>query len=100
MMQGRVSALSCVERFVLTEKSFSYNEREGKISFYVRSWAKKPVVKTALQDIFGFKVKKVWIIRIKGSTGRSKYGRFKRSDIKKAIVKIEGSFDMKGVLGG
>ena len=80
--------LSVIKRPVITEKSTSLSAN-NQVVFMVDPKATKPEIKTAVQEFFGVKVKKVNVIN-----GEGKYKLFrgyagKRSDYKKAIVTLE-----------
>ncbi len=73
---------------ILTEKSTKILERANAYVFVVDINATKQDVKNAVERVFGVKVDKVNTIVSKGKTKgfRGRYG--KRSDIKKAIVRL------------
>ena len=66
-----------IEYPLMTEKAIRMVERENKLTFIVRKEARKADVKKAVEERFGVKVEKVWIIN--DQKGR-----------KKAIVKLSG----------
>ncbi|MEP3422017.1 MAG: 50S ribosomal protein L23 [Erythrobacter sp.] len=77
----------------ITEKSMS---GEGTITFKVANDATKPQIKEAVEAIFDKKVMSVNTIVAKGKTKRWKGKPYKRSDFKKAIVRLvegQGSID-------
>ncbi|MBQ0066977.1 MAG: 50S ribosomal protein L23 [Phascolarctobacterium sp.] len=76
---------------VVTEKTQAMMN-ENKYTFEVAMTANKVEIRQAIEAIFNVKVEKVNTVRVLGKTKRM--GRFvgKRSDYKKAIVKLaEGS---------
>ncbi len=81
---------------VMTEKSTKLLELSNSYVFVVDKTATKPEIKDAIEKIFGVKVISVQTIVNKGKTKyfRGKPG--KRSDFKKAIVKIaaDGKIDL------
>lgn len=80
-----------VSRPVVTEKSARGSEN-GQVTFRVPLTATKPQIKTAVEVLFGVKVKGVNTITTLGKTKRSKGKLVFRSDVKKAIVTlVEGS---------
>ena len=77
----------------ITEKSMS---AEDSITFKVANDATKPQIKEAVEAIFDKKVMSVNTIVAKGKTKRWKGRPYKRSDFKKAIVRLvegQGSID-------
>lgn len=79
---------------IVTERSMDAMT-EGKYTFVVDKRANKTEIKNALEKIFGVKVQKVNTMNMMGKVKRQ--GKFtgKRSDWKKAIVKL--SADSKGI---
>lgn len=77
-----------LKKAVISEKSFAQQE-DGKYVFYVDSAAIKNLVAREVERLFKVDVLKVRIINIPGKVKR--LGRIygKRSDTKKAIVKIK-----------
>jgi large subunit ribosomal protein L23 len=73
---------------VITEKSTQASEH-NQVTFKVRSEATKPQVKTAIEGLFGVKVKAVNTLNQKGKVKRFRGRLGKRSDVKKAIVTLE-----------
>lgn len=74
-------------RPIITEKTAQMME-ENKYTFQVPLDANKVEIRQAIEAIFNVKVEKVNTVRVLGKTKRM--GRFvgKRSDYKKAIVKL------------
>lgn len=74
-------------RPIITEKT-SQMMTENKYTFQVPLDANKVEIRQAIESIFNVKVEKVNTVRVLGKTKRM--GRFvgKRSDYKKAIVKL------------
>lgn len=80
-----------VSRPLVTEKSARGSEF-GQVTFRVPLTATKPQIKTAVEVLFGVKVKAVNTSINKGKTKRSKGRVVFRSDAKKAVVTlVEGS---------
>ncbi len=73
---------------VVTEKSTMGSEH-GQVTFKVPLSATKPKIKTAVETLFGVKVKGVNTVVQKGKTKRFKGIQAHRSDFKKAIVSLE-----------
>lgn len=86
-----VNPRDIVKRPVITEKTQAMMN-ENKYTFEVPMDANKVEIRQAIEAIFNVKVERVNTVRVLGKTKRM--GRFqgKRSDYKKAIVKlVEGS---------
>lgn len=73
---------------VVTEKS-TMGSQFGQVTFKVALTATKPQIKTAVETLFGVKVKGVNTLVSKGKTKRFKGVLGFRSDTKKAIVTLE-----------
>ncbi len=72
---------------VITEKA-NMVSAENKVIFYVKPCATKPLVKKAVEALFGVDVAKVNIINEKGKVKRFRGRLGKQKDYKKAIVTI------------
>ncbi|MCQ2362199.1 MAG: 50S ribosomal protein L23 [Acidaminococcaceae bacterium] len=86
-----VNPRDIIKRPVITEKTQAMMN-ENKYTFEVPMTANKVEIRQAIEAIFNVKVERVNTVRVLGKTKRM--GRFqgKRSDYKKAIVKlVEGS---------
>jgi large subunit ribosomal protein L23 len=71
----------------ITEKSTMASEHNAVV-FRVANDATKPQIKAAVEALFDVKVEKVNTIVQKGKTKRWKGTPYKRSDFKKAVVKL------------
>ncbi|MBF0438368.1 MAG: 50S ribosomal protein L23 [Magnetococcales bacterium] len=73
----------------VTEKSTMCMEKANQMVFRVASWANKPQIKAAVENLFKVKVEAVQTLMVVGKTKR--VGRFQgqRSNWKKAIVRLE-----------
>jgi large subunit ribosomal protein L23 len=83
----------------ITEKSTLLSEQDGVV-FKVANGATKPQIKEAIEALFDRKVKSVNTIVVKGKTKRWKGKPYKRSDVKKAIVRLAEGQDPIDVTGG
>ncbi|HPF46816.1 MAG: 50S ribosomal protein L23 [Emcibacteraceae bacterium] len=72
---------------VVTEKSTMLSEN-NVVTFKVPMTASKPAIKAAVEALFNVKVEKVNTIRQDGKTKRFKGVMGRRSDSKKAMVKL------------
>lgn len=73
---------------VVSEKSASVGESSNQVVFKVLPSANKLEIKAAVQSLFGTKVESVSVLNVKGKTKRTRYGVGKRSDWKKAYVRL------------
>ena len=83
----------------ITEKSTMASENNAVV-FKVANTASKPQIKEAVEAIFDRKVAAVNTIVVKGKTKRWKGKPYKRSDEKKAIVKLAEGQDPIDVTEG
>ncbi|MDO3386214.1 50S ribosomal protein L23 [Gilvimarinus sp. SDUM040013] len=79
---------------VVSEKAAIVGEMGNQVVFKVAADATKLEVKTAVQALFDAKVEQVRILNVKGKTKRTRYGLGKRSDWKKAYVRLEQGQDI------
>jgi large subunit ribosomal protein L23 len=102
-MSSKVSATSVdydlIRYPVMTEKSTKILNDSNAYVFVVEKNANKPGIKRAVERIFGVKVKSVNTIVVKGKRKvfRGRLGR--RSDFKKAIVKLNDGDRIDLVVG-
>jgi len=78
----------------ITEKTAAAGETSNQVVFKVATDAAKPEVKAAVEQLFSVNVLDVRIIKVKGKTKQSKQGLGKRSDWKKAYVRLEQGQDI------
>lgn len=74
---------------VVTEKATRLNEF-SQVTFRVALDATKPEIKAAVEKLFSVKVEAVNTVVMKGKTKRFRGREGRRSDWKKAIVKLQG----------
>lgn len=79
---------------VVSEKSAMVGENGNQVVFKVDSGASKLEIKAAVQALFDVKVEDVRVLNVKGKTRRTRYGLGKRSDWKKAYVRLEQGQDI------
>jgi len=79
---------------VVSEKSTVSAENDNRVVFKVANEATKLQVKKSVELMFNVEVEKVQLLNVKGKTKR--FGRFmgKRSDWKKAYVKLKPGHDI------
>lgn len=73
---------------VVSEKSAAAGESGNQVVFKVLPSANKLEIKAAVQALFGTKVESVSVLNVKGKTKRTRHGLGKRSDWKKAYVRL------------
>ncbi|MGC6481485.1 MAG: 50S ribosomal protein L23 [Porticoccaceae bacterium] len=78
----------------ITEKAASSTGSATQVAFKVATDASKLEVKKAVEKLFEVKVEGVRVINVKGKTRRTKTGMGKRSDWKKAYVRLAEGQDI------
>ena len=78
----------------ITEKAASASGSATQVAFKVATDASKLEVKKAVEKLFEVKVEGVRVINVKGKTRRTKTGMGKRSDWKKAYVRLADGQDI------
>jgi large subunit ribosomal protein L23 len=78
----------------ITEKAASASGSATQIAFKVATDASKLEVKKAVEKLFEVKVDGVRVMNVKGKTRRTKTGTGKRSDWKKAYVRLAEGQDI------
>lgn len=78
---------------VITEKATKLTEA-NQVVFRVALDATKPKIAKAVEDLFKVKVKAVNTIRVKGKKKLFRGQKFKRTDIKKAIVTLQEGYQI------
>src|SRR5688572_11911555 len=79
----------------ISEKATRTVETANQHVFRVRLDADKPMIKRAVETMFGVKVLDVRVTRVKGKSKKSGRVQGRRSDWKKAYVKLEPGADIK-----
>lgn len=77
-----------IQRPLITEKTTMGSEH-GQVSFEVSKDATKPMIKEAIETLFGVKVKAVNTLVQKGKNKRFRGKPTKKPDVKKAIISLE-----------
>ena len=78
----------------VSEKATIVAEENNQIVFKVASDATKPEIKTAVEQLFDVKVESVQVVNLKGKRKRTRYGMGKRSDVRKAYVRLREGDDI------
>ncbi len=83
----RATAARVLVRPMLSEKT-TMQEAQGQYTFVVTADATKPAIKRAVEEVYGVAPTRVNIINVEGK--KKRFGRFigRRSDWKKAIVRM------------
>lgn len=79
---------------VVSEKTAAAGESGNQVVFKVLADASKLEIKAAVQSLFNTKVQSVRVLNVKGKTKRTRYGVGRRSDWKKAYVRLEQGQDI------
>ena len=79
---------------VVSEKSAMAGEDANLVVFKVLPDAVKPEIKAAVEKMFSVKVEDVRVLNVKGKTKRTRHGMGRRSDWKKAYVRLEQGQDI------
>jgi large subunit ribosomal protein L23 len=87
-MSAKPEHYDVIRKPVITEKATAASEH-GAVVFQVAIDASKPVIKEAVEALFGVKVKAVNTVLTKGKVKKFKGRPGVRSDVKKAYVTLE-----------
>ena len=87
-MTAKAELYDVIRRPVITEKSTRASEHNAVV-FEVRKDASKPLIKQAVESLFGVKVKAVNTTVTKGKVKRFRGNPGRRPDFKKAYVTLE-----------
>lgn len=79
---------------VVSEKAAAIGDASNQIVFKVATDASKLEIKNAIQALFDKKVEQVRVLNVKGKTKRTRHGLGKKSDWKKAYVRLEQGQDI------
>lgn len=91
---NKIDLMRIVEAPVISEKSTTVAENSSSVVFKVKSSANKLQIKRAVELLFKVEVESVQVLNVKGKQKR--FGKFvgRRSDWKKAYVKLKPGFDI------
>ncbi len=78
----------------ISEKATIVADDGGQVVFRVAADATKPEIKKAVEQLFEVKVDGVRVVNMKGKTRRTKTGLGRRSDWKKAYVRLAEGQDI------
>lgn len=78
----------------ISEKATLVAEENNQVVFKVSADATKPEIKAAVEQLFDVKVEGVQVTNIKGKRKRTRFGMGKRSDLRKAYVRLQEGQDI------
>lgn len=78
----------------ISEKATIAAEGSNQVVFKVALDANKLEIKRAIEKLFNVKVAQVRVLRMKGKVKRNRFGDVRRSDWKKAYVRLEQGHDI------
>jgi len=84
-----------LEAPIISEKSTNAAEKNNQFVFKVKKSATKKQVKSAVELMFEVEVQSVHVLNIKGKIKRAGKTMGKRSDWKKAYVKLKAGHDIE-----
>ena len=73
----------------VSEKTSRATERNNQYAFRVAGDATKPEIRQAVEQLFKVKVEDVRVLNVKGKRKANRFGIAKRSDWKKAYVRLQ-----------
>jgi large subunit ribosomal protein L23 len=79
---------------VVSEKAAMAGDNANQVVFKVLPSAEKPEIKAAVEKFFEVKVEDVRTLNVKGKTRRTRHGLGKKSDWKKAYVRLADGQDI------
>lgn len=77
-----------------SEKSAQVAERDNQVVLRVASDASKPEIRAAVEALFKVRVEQVRVLNVKGKARRTKHGVGRKSDWKKAYVRLAAGQDI------
>lgn len=78
----------------ISEKSTMASEKGNQVVFRVALDANKLEIRHAIEKLFNVKVVQVRVLRMKGKLKRNRFGDVRRSDWKKAYIRLEQGHDI------
>ncbi len=78
----------------ISEKATVIAELNNQVVFKVAPDATKPEIKAAVEQLFEVKVESVQVVNQKGKRKRTRYGFGKKSDLRKAYVRLQEGQDI------
>jgi large subunit ribosomal protein L23 len=84
----------------ISEKATIVADDAQQVVFRVAKDATKPEIKAAVEELFNVKVEGVNVLNIKGKTKRTMRGMGKRSDVRKAYVRLADGSEIDFLAAG
>ncbi len=84
----KLHATYVIKRPIITEKSSWESQARNRVSFEVHKDASKPMIKSAIEELYGVRVDSVATQTRKGKYKRTRWGTTKTPDWKKATVQL------------
>jgi large subunit ribosomal protein L23 len=84
----------------ISEKATIVAEGSEQVVFRVAKDATKPEIKAAVEQLFNVKVESVNVLNQKGKTKRTMRGMGKRSDVRKAYVRLADGSEIDFLAAG
>lgn len=78
----------------VSEKASNVADAHNQAVFKVAASATKPEIKKAIEKLFEVKVESVQVLNVKGKVKRNRYGQVKKSNWKKAYVRLQEGQDI------
>ena len=78
----------------VSEKATVLAEQHSQVVFKVATDATKPEIKQAVEKLFNVKVESIQVLNVKGKRKRTVRGLSKRSDTRKAYVRLAAGSDI------
>ncbi|MBF0152418.1 MAG: 50S ribosomal protein L23 [Magnetococcales bacterium] len=87
-MSNALTLFGVLQAPVVTEKSTMVMAKGNQVVFKVATWANKPQIKAAVEELFKVKVLEIQTLNMNGKEKRFGKTAGRRSDWKKAIVRL------------
>ncbi len=95
MSKQQIQLASILYAPIISEKSSNVADQSNQFVFKVKKSATKLQVKNAVELMFGVKVEAVRVLNVKGKVKRFGRSLGKRSDWKKAYVKLQSGHNIE-----
>jgi len=95
MSEQKVKLASILYAPIISEKSSNVADQNNQFVFKVQKTATKLQIKKAVELMFGVKVESVRVLNVKGKIKRFGRALGKRSDWKKAYVKLQSGHNIE-----
>ena len=92
---GNEKLYTLIKAPIITEQTASLGENLKQVVFKVDLSANKREIKKAVEELFKVEVLKVTTSVVKGKTKRNRFGIYKKSNYKKAVVSISDDSEIQ-----